>query len=79
MRLLAEFLLMIFLLSPSSAIAYPQDQLKECMLGAKSSPTVLGVPEASIENWCDCVLGLIIDEGKEDIPSANECGKKYFR
>ena len=78
MKILAAFLLILLLVS-SPAIAYPQDQLKECMLGAKRSPTLLGVPEVSIEKWCDCALRLTLDEEKEDIPSANECGKKYFK
>ena len=78
MKALLAFLLITFLLSPS-AIAYPHDQLKECILGAKRSPTVLGVPEDSIQNWCDCALRLTLDEGKKDITAANECGKKYFK
>ncbi len=71
--------LAISIFSPSKVIAYPEDQLKQCILGAKRNPVVLGVPSQSIENWCDCVLELIIDEGKEDILSANQCGKKFFK
>ena len=78
MRVLATFFLIIFWLVPS-VLAYPQERLKECILGAKRSPTVLGVPEESIEKWCNCALQLTVDEGKADIPSANECGKKYFK
>ncbi len=78
MRGLIVFVLITFLLAPL-VMAYPQEQLKECMLGAKRSPVVLGVPDVSIENWCDCTLTLIVDEGKEDLPSANFCGKKYFK
>ena len=62
----SAFCLVVLLAFSPAALAYPQDQLKECILGAKSSPTVLGVPQVSIENWCDCVLELTIDEGKED-------------
>ncbi len=78
MRNIILFLLVVFSLTPL-AFAYPQDQLEECILGAKRSPIVLGVPEESIQNWCDCALKLIVDEGKDDRTSANQCGKKFFR
>ena len=64
MRLIAVFLLVIFASSPV-AIAYPQEQLKECILGSKQNPVILGVPEISIENFCDCALKLIVDEGRD--------------
>ncbi len=72
-------LLFVFFLFTAPVRAYPQDQLIECKLGAKTSPVVLGVPDESIEKWCDCVLRSIVDDGKEDLPSANECGRKYFK
>ena len=61
------------------AFAYPKAQLTECMLGAKNNPVLLGVPEKSLMNWCDCTLKSIFDEAKDDIASANQCAKKFFR
>ncbi len=78
MKTLSIVMLIMFLFTPPTN-AYPKAQINECILGAKRSPNVLGVPETSIRNWCDCALRLTIDEGKDDIASANECGKKYFK
>ena len=70
--------LLLSLTFSSKAIAYPQNQLKECTLSAKSNPNILGAPELSIENFCDCALRLIVDEGKEPKESANLCASKHF-
>ena len=56
--------------------AYPQDQYKECMLSVKSNPVVVGIPEVSIESFCDCALTAIIDEGNRDEKSAKQCAKE---
>ena len=77
MRFLAVLLLVIFSFSPLS-MAYPQDQLKECIFSAKQNPNVEGVSEVSIENYCDCALQLIIDEGKDVRDSGYECASKHF-
>ena len=77
MKVLAA-LLVIMLAFSSKAIPYPKDHLKECILGVKQSPIVLGVPERSIENFCDCALTSIIDEGKDDRASGMECAAKSF-
>ncbi len=61
------------------AMAYPQEQLEECILSAKANPSILGTPEDKIENFCDCALKAILDEGKEADSSANKCVRKYFR
>ena len=78
MRVLAILMLVIFTLQPQ-AIAYPQEQLKECILGIKQSPITLGVPEKSIENLCDCALSSIIDKDKEmQSKLFNQCASKYL-
>ena len=77
MRLFALCLLVLIAFSPT-ALAYPNDQLKECILSTKQSPIVLGVPQSSIEQYCDCALKLIVDEGKEGQSSANQCASKSF-
>ena len=56
--------------------AYPQDQYKECMLSVKSNPVVVGIPDVSIESFCDCALRAIIDDGNKDENSAKQCAKE---
>jgi len=73
-------IILFFTLSISQmAIAYPESHLKECILGVKRSPIVLGAPQTEIEDWCDCTLKLILDEGKDDMSSGSYCGHKYFK
>ncbi len=72
------FLLLIFSF-PSLAISFPEEKVEECIVGVKRSPILVGVPQDEIENWCNCTLGLIIDEGKEDKAAGGFCGHKYFR
>mgnify|MGYP007063344294 CR=1 FL=1 len=69
--------MLFFIVSPV-ANAYPQSQLNECILGSKQSPIILGVPAKSIENYCDCVLTLIVDKGSDAKESAKSCGLEYF-
>ncbi len=78
MKLVIIFLWCILTFS-TAAIAYPQEQLRECILSVKQNPVMLGAPEISIENFCKCTLKYIFDEGKPDLESANQCGSKYFR
>ncbi len=78
---LLAFLLIFLLAFPQVIFAYPQDQLKECILRVKSNPNILGAPETSILNFCDCTLKLIVDEGKdlqEVQSSINYCAAKNF-
>ena len=56
--------------------AYPQDQYKECILAVKSNPVVVGIPEDSIESFCDCALTAIIDDDNTDENSAKKCAKE---
>ena len=71
--------LLLFAFSISLVVnAYPEDQFKECILGVKQNPIILGVPEKSIEKFCDCALTLIVDEGKDDKASGIECTSKSF-
>ena len=72
------FLLAIVSFSPC-AIAYPQDQLNECMRSAKENPNIKDLSEQAIEDFCDCSLQEIVDKGRDAISSANQCAKKSFR
>ncbi len=81
MKFLAFLLTIVFFMAPMAAIAYPQDDLTECILSAKSNPNILGVPENSIEKFCDCALTLILDEEldlDEAQSSINKCASKHF-
>ncbi len=78
MRFFSLLLLVSLALTPM-AYAYPDNQLKECLLGAKSNPSILGAPETSIEGFCDCALTEIIDLGNDPDSSARRCVKKFFR
>ena len=70
----ATFLIVAFSLA-RGAEAYPHDQYKECILAVKSNPVVVGIPEAALESFCDCALRAIVDDGKNDENSANQCAK----
>ena len=78
MRLLT-FCLLVFLVFASPTFAYPQDQLEDCISSAQKNPNVKDVAESSIEQYCDCALTLIVDEGKEIRPSVNQCASNNFR
>ena len=56
-----------------SVMAYPQDQFNDCILAAKSNPAVIDLPTKSLEAFCDCALKAIVDEGKNEKKSANQC------
>jgi len=77
MRLLS-FLLLVLISFASAAFAYPPGQLKECILRTKQSPIILGVPELSIERYCDCALKLIVDDQKDAMNSVNLCATTHF-
>jgi len=77
MRILPILLLVFIIFSPV-ANAYPKLQLKECILGSRQNPIILGTPMQSIENYCDCVLKLIVDKGRDTKESANSCASEIF-
>ena len=60
-------------------IAYPQDQLKECVITTKQNPAIKGVSDDSIEAFCDCSLKLIIDEEIRAQKAGNECAQIAFK
>ena len=62
----------------SIAIAYPQDQLKDCISTSLKNPAIDGVSQDSVEKYCDCALKLIVDEGGKLRDSGYECALKSF-
>ena len=77
MKSFLVFLVIIFVFSPV-AIAYPQDQFRDCISTAQENPNIKGVPQSSIENYCDCALKSIVDQGKEIKEAGYQCASKYF-
>lgn len=78
LRLLVFYLLILFTFVPT-ALTYPEESIQQCLLGIKQSPIILGSPEDNLTNWCDCFLSLTLDESKDEINSATQCGREYFR
>ena len=77
--ILTLFITVILFIQPiTKANSYPEDQLRECLLAAKANPALLGLPETSISNFCDCALTSIIDEQKDKKASAKICIGRYL-
>ena len=66
------FLLVIIAFSPQ-AISYPQEQLKQCIASEKKNINLKGASGASIQNYCDCALELIVDKSEEFKESGYKC------
>ncbi len=60
-------------------MAYPQEQLKDCISSASMNTSIEGTSIESIEKYCDCALKLIVDEGQDIRNSGYECATKYFK
>ena len=69
-------LLLLILVMP--AYAYPESQMRDCLLSAKENPSVENIPQESIISYCDCALTAIIDEKKDIRESGYECAIKNF-
>ena len=74
---LAVFFIFVFAFT-YSVEAYEAEQLVDCISSAKQNPSIAGVSESSIENYCDCALDLIVDQGKEVRSSGYECAVSNF-
>ena len=70
--------LIVFSVFAPKTIAYPENQFKECTLAAKANPSLLGVPEISIQGFCDCALIEILDNKKNAEESAKYCIKEFI-
>ena len=77
MRCIVLFLLVIFA-SSGMVFAYPDEELTYCILSVKQNPILLGTPESSIENFCDCTLKKILDDDQDVRESGYECATAYF-
>jgi len=70
--------MLIIIIFSSTAFAYPREQFNECILGSKRNPVILGIPQDSLESFCDCSLTSILDENEEAKESINQCALKYL-
>ena len=77
-HILFSFSLTLCLFISSAAFAYEQQQLSACILNAKNNAALKGFNEKSMENYCDCALNLIMDQGKDIQNSGYECAVKNF-
>ena len=72
-------ILVILLISfTSSAYAYPESQMEDCVSSAISNPSTNSISKDSITKYCDCALKAIIDENKDIRESGYECAQKNF-
>ncbi len=78
MKFFTILMIFSFFLAPMS-IAYPQDQLKECVITTKQNPAIQGISDDSIQTFCDCSLKLIIDEEAPPQKAGNECAQIAFK
>jgi len=62
------------------ANAYPQVEMQSCIANAVNATMVKGLSTTikKIEQYCDCSLKRIVDEGKDVRKSLNYCNALYF-
>ena len=70
---------LIFISQPSSAIAYPQVEMQSCIANAVNATMAKGLNTTikKIEQYCDCSLKRIIDEGRDVRTSLDYCNELY--
>tara|TARA_Y100001968_G_C19373511_1_gene726348 strand:+ start:755 stop:1015 length:261 start_codon:yes stop_codon:yes gene_type:complete len=73
----ACLILIVFAIAPLVR-AYEADQLADCILSARENPSLAGVSESSIQNYCECALELIVDQKKDVTESGRKCAVKSF-
>ena len=69
---------LLFLSLTGTAYAYPESQMEDCISSALKNPATNSISKASITNYCDCALKLIIDQKKNIRESGYECAKINF-
>ena len=62
------------------ALAYPPVEYNACIANALTAVYSKGLNSTlkDVENYCDCALTKIMDEGKPINPSLNYCNTKYI-
>ncbi len=69
--------MIVFVITPLVR-AYEPDQLAECIASARENPSIEGVSERSIQDYCECALDLIVDLNQDVRESGYECAVKSF-
>ena len=69
---------LLFLFFAGTAYSYPESQMEDCISSALKNPATNSISKASITNYCDCALKLIIDQKKNIRESGYECAKINF-
>ena len=81
MKLLLILLLINLCLTPNT-MAYPQDQLEDCIMSAKDSaqnnPVVKELSDQSIETYCNCSLTSMMDKGESPEDAIKKCARESF-
>ena len=76
----AFFFLFLVVSGPSPGSAYPHTETSACMASALNAVVVKGLKAdySQVENYCDCSLRRIMDEGRDINASLAYCNKKYL-
>ena len=72
-------IIVLFTLFIFPAFGYTSQQLKSCELGVKQSPIFLGTPNLSVEEFCNCSLESIVNNGNDPKVSINKCASIHFK
>jgi hypothetical protein len=64
----------------SKAFSYPAVEMQACILNATNAVVNKGlsVTYKRVQQYCDCSLKKIIDEGRDITASLNYCNKRYI-
>lgn len=64
----------------TKAFSYPAVEMQACILNATNAVINKGlsVTYKRVQQYCDCSLKRIIDEGRDITASLNYCNKKYI-
>ena len=65
----------------SPAFAYPPVEYESCIENALTAVYSKGLSSTlqDVQNYCDCALTKIVDEGKPITPSIDRCNAIYIR
>jgi hypothetical protein len=64
----------------TKAFSYPAVEMQACIVNATNAVMQKGISVTykRVQQYCDCALKKIIDEGRDINTSINYCNKKYI-
>lgn len=70
----------VLLMSQSKANSYPQIEMQACINNAITAVAQKGISATykQVQQYCDCSLRKIMDEGRDINASVSYCNKKYI-